>query len=183
MRALRITLILMGVVLGLWAVIDFYLGPSKGSQFDEAVYPTRTGDLKVSAFNEQARINFVPGAYYDFAFTPKDSVDPHFVMVFRHDDPLPIKEAVSFKTFDPEILVVFIGWMMGISHDAGRTWKVWNANENLPGWDCCNYRLIEDVQIDGNGFGVMTFNPIPMRAGAVGEIRSHDFGRTWSKAP
>jgi hypothetical protein len=99
-------------------------------------------------------------------------------MTFRHDDPVPIpRDQVRFVS--DQIGFVFMGWMYAVSTDGGKKWSVWNAEHDLPNWECCNYRLITDVTIAGNGSGVMRLSPIRDRRGEVPELHTSDYGRHW----
>jgi hypothetical protein len=129
---------------------------------------------------ERAEVgNFLNGAYYLFESRSMSENEWHHVMTFRHDDQVGIpKDSTVVK--NSSIAYVFMGWMFGVTTDSGRTWSVWNAKDDLPGWSCCNYRLIRSVDLDGNGTGTMTLNPISGRAGEVPKLYTNDFGRSWT---
>ncbi|MEK6280522.1 MAG: hypothetical protein AABN95_09245 [Acidobacteriota bacterium] len=130
----------------------------------------------VTAYGEEH--SFVPGAYYSFEAV-NGSNNRVQIMTFRHDDPVPInKNGVVF--LDDKIGYVFMGWMYAVTTDGGSTWHVWSADKNLPGWECCNYELIQAVRIAPDGKGTMKLNPIPQRSGEVPELYTNDYGRHWS---
>jgi len=119
------------------------------------------------------------GAYYVFRSAPVGSDNWHDIMTFRHDDPNPIlRDQVRFV--NERVGFVFMGWMYAVTDDGGRTWAVWDAGHNLPNWLCCNYRLITDVQLNPDGTGTMTLNPIQDWRGEVPQLHTRDFGRHWS---
>ena len=129
---------------------------------------------------ERAEVgNFLNGAYYVFDSRSPTDNEWHHVMTFRHDDQVGLrKESVTVKNIS--VAYVAMGWMFAITTDSGRTWSVWNAKKDLTGWSCCNYRLIRSVDLDSNGNGTMTLNPIRGRAGEVPKLYTRDYGRSWT---
>jgi hypothetical protein len=122
---------------------------------------------------------FPNGAYYVFESRSPTDKDWHHVMTFRHDDQVRIPtESVIIKS--TSLAYVSMGWMFAVTTDSGRTWSVWNAESNLPGWTCCNYGLIRSVDLDSGGSGTMTLNPIRGRTGEVPRLYTNDYGRTWT---
>ena len=100
-------------------------------------------------------------------------------MTFRHDDQIGIPQnAVTVQ--DNKMAHVALGWMFAVTRDSGRTWSVWNASKDLPGWFCCNYGLIKNLELAPDGRGTMTLNPIDGRAGEVPKLYTSDYGRSWS---
>ena len=98
-------------------------------------------------------------------------------MTFRHDDPVPInRDGIAF--LDDEIGYVFMGWKYAVTTDGGSTWHVWSADKDLPGWECCNYQLIQDIRIGPEGKGTMKLNRLPHRQGEA-ELYTEDYGRHW----
>jgi hypothetical protein len=123
-------------------------------------------------------LGFVPGAYYVFQFAEVASNDWQEIMTFRHDDPVEIpRDQVRFV--NDQTGYVFMGWMYAVTTDGGRTWSVWNAQQDLPKWDCCNYRLVEDVELSSDGAGRMKIDTIAGRQGEVPELYTQDYGRHW----
>jgi hypothetical protein len=121
---------------------------------------------------------FVPGAYYVFRSAPSASNDWREIMTFRHDDPNPIpRDQVRFV--NDRVGYVFMGWMYAVTLDGGGTWSVWNADTELPKWECCPYGLIGDVNIEPDGTGTMILHPIPKRQGEVPRLHTKDFGQHW----
>jgi hypothetical protein len=142
-------------------------------------WETAKGPLKirVTAYAEENG-GFVGGAYYVFQSAKVGSDDWSEIMTFRHDDPVPIpRDQVRFS--NDQIAYLFMGWMFAVTIDGGQSWTVWNATKDLPHWQCCNYRLIQDVTIAVDGTGLMKLNPIPDRRGEVAELHTTDYGHTW----
>jgi hypothetical protein len=170
-------------VLGLAITIafgyEFLSKPHRGKKIIEAWETTNnTFKISVSAYAEE-KGGFVGGAYYVFRSAAGDSNNWHEIMTVRHDDPVAIpRQQVRFV--NNKIGYLFMGWQYGVTTDGGLTWSVWNAEKDLPGWQCCNYKLIQDIRIAPDGNGTMRLNPIPQRAGEVPELRTKDYGRHWS---
>jgi hypothetical protein len=129
---------------------------------------------------ERAEVGGFPnGVYYVFDSRSPTDNDWHHVMTFRHDDEVGIPtESVIVK--NSSLAYVSMGWMFAVTTDSARTWSVWSAKDDLPGWTCCNYRLIRRVDLDSTGRGTMTLNPIPGRAGEVPRLYTNDYGRSWT---
>ena len=129
---------------------------------------------------ERAEVGkFLNGAYYMFESRSPTDNEWHHVMTFRHDDQVGIPtESVIVKS--SSLAYVAMGWMFAVTTDSGRTWSVWNAKNDLPGWTCCNYGLIRSVDLDSSGSGTMTLNPIRDTAGEVPRLYTSDYGRSWT---
>src|SRR5204863_2841307 len=91
------------------------------------------------------------------------------VMLFVHDDPIPIPHE-NVRNLNDRVAFVFIGWQYAVSADGGHSWTVWTATKDLPNWHCCNYRLIEDVQLGEDGSGCMKLRVIDANRGEVPEL-------------
>jgi len=134
--------------------------------------------IKVSAFPEEHG-GFVAGRYYRFESLPQGGKNWVMAMQFRHDDPVPIpRQNVRFVT--TKTAFVFMGWKYAVTTDGGKQWSIWSAEKELPGWQCCNYALIEDVTLLQSGKGKMILRPIQGRAGEVPELVTSDFGLHWA---
>jgi hypothetical protein len=134
--------------------------------------------VRVNRHAEENR-GVLEGAYYVFQSAPVGSDQWRDIMVFRHDDPVPIPRN-QIRFVNENTGYVFMGWMYAVTTDKGAAWSVWDARQDLPKYyECCNYRLVGDVKIDVDGTGAMRLNLIPGRSGAVPELRTSDFGRHW----
>lgn len=176
------TLVIGVLCLGVAVVLghQFLQRPHQGKKINET-WETKNNrfKVKVTAYAEDNG-GFVAGAYYVFRSAAVDSNNWHEIMTFRHDDPVAIpREQVRFV--NDKIGYVFMGWQYGVTTDSGSTWSVWQAEKDLPGWQCCNYKLIQDVRIAPDGSGTMRLNPIPQRAGEVPELHTRDYGLHWTK--
>lgn len=159
----------------LWILPFFF--PKRSERILET-WDVRRGKSRVVVTAYAEENSFVPGAYYSFEAVD-DSNNRREIMTFRHDDPVPInKNGIAFLNDD--IGYVFMGWMYAVTTDGGSSWHVWSADKDLPGWECCNYELIQNVRIAPDGTGTMRLNPIPQRRGEVPELHTEDYGRHWS---
>ena len=120
MRALRKFL---GSVPGMLSILGILVGsvfliyPRELDKVEEVVYHSQQGELRVSALSEEAFPFFTSfGALYKFDFMSKNSSHWLEIMTFRHDDFPAIKMFVQYKVVHPNILIVFVGWKMAISH-------------------------------------------------------------------
>jgi hypothetical protein len=143
-------------------------------------WETSNGVFRLRVVSHSERFAVVGGGYYFFQSAPAGSDDWKRIMVFRHDDPLPIpREQVRFV--DERTAYVFMGWMYAVTTDAGATWSVWDCVEAAPGV-ACNYGFIKDVRLGRNGSGVMTANRITSRGDAEVHLHTKDYGRHWTLA-
>jgi hypothetical protein len=182
-RPLAIAFVVVALGFGIlvavnWRVALMFLPPRMGAIAE--TWETSNGSFKIRVdrhFEENG--GFVAGAYYVFRSSPTASDAWRDIMTFRHDDPNPIpRDQVRF--LNDRIGFVFMGWMYAVTADSGATWSVWDAGNDLPNWQCCNYRLIADVHLNADGTGTMTLNPIQDRGGEVPQLRTKDYGRHWT---
>jgi hypothetical protein len=134
--------------------------------------------VRVTSYEESGSTT-IAGAYYVFRSAPAGTDAWHDIVVFRHDDPVPIpREQVHLEAEGTGYL--FMGWKYAVTTDGGRTWTIWDATKNLPNWACCNYGLIHGVDLRSDGTGTMHLHPIPGRAGEVPVLCTTDYGRHWT---
>lgn len=175
----RSSLTICLVALGVIGFLTWYTlpGPAeRPSEVADISGPTLT--VRISAYPEKNG-GFVAGAYYRFESRSRDRKDWVTVMQFRHDDPIPIPKE-NAKFLNSEAAFLFMGWKYAVTTDGGKHWRVWNAEKDLAGWQCCNYGLIKQVELSQNGNGKMILDPIPGRRGEVAELFTSDFGDHWS---
>ena len=133
--------------------------------------------IRVTSYAEKNG-SFAPGAHYVFESSPVLTDEWREIVVVQHDDPVPIpRNQVRFV--NERIGYIFMGWTFAVTTNGGSNWSVWRANKDLPDWECCNYKLIEDTAIAPNGSGTMTLSPIPGRKGEVPRLQTRDYGRHW----
>ena len=152
--------------------------PSKGQVLEQWETGNGAFKLRAEAFAEKNG-GFVPGAYYVFSSAPNGAGTWRTVMTFRHDDTVPIPRQ-QLRIMSKNFAYIFMGWMYAVTTDGGMTWTVWDARKDLPNWQCCNYGVIQDVNVRPDGTGEMILSPIPGRRGEVPSVCTADFGRNWA---
>lgn len=170
----------VGLVLIVLAVVgcfQIYDRSHRGAIIEQWHSDNKRLKIRVTAYEEKgANVN---GAYYQFEAASTGSDHWREIMTFRHDDD-PQIPTNQVRYVNDDIGYVFMGWMYAVTTDAGTTWSVWSAEKDLPGWQCCNYKLISDVTIGSDGSGVMKLNPIAGRRGEVAQLRTIDYGSHWT---
>lgn len=132
--------------------------------------------IRITSFGETGA--YLMGTYYVFSAAPNESHSWTEIMTVRHDDRPEIpKNQVRFV--DSTTAYLFMTWMFAITRDGGKSWHVWNAKNDLPGWRCCNYQLITDVHIQPDGSGVMNLAPISRQRREPDALSTKDYGITW----
>jgi hypothetical protein len=168
--------IIMGIIIANGC--EIFRSSTIGKRTDSWEIENSTFRIRVDKHAEEHG-GFNAGAYFIFQSASKDQGNWLRIMVFRHDDPEePIPQG-QVRFVDERIGYVYMGWMYAVTTDRGKTWSVWNAENDLPNWQCCNYNLIQDVSLNPNGMGNMILRPIPGRSGEVPMLRTKDYGRHW----
>lgn len=139
---------------------------------------TDNGTIKIRVTSYQQTGANLNGTYYQFESAFAGSKNWREIVTFRHDDrPKIPMDQVQFV--NDRIAYLFMGWIYAVTTDGGANWSEWNAANDLPNWQCCNYQLIRNVRITADGAGTMTLNPIPQREGEVLQLHTTDYGRHW----
>ena len=173
-----VALIIGGVIVLNWPLVSMIvIGPYAGPVTESWETSGQTFQVRIDMCPEKNAM--VGGAYYVFRSAPKGSDSWHDVMTFRHDDHVAIPQD-NVQFLNDQTGFVFMGWMYAVTTDAGKNWSVWDAGRDLPNWRCCNYGLISDVQLNADGTGTMSLNPIRDRRGEVPLLHTKDFGCHWS---
>ena len=146
-------------------------------------WETSNGVVKIRVDQRAEDLWFfgLPGAYYVFQSSPKESPDTwREVMTHRRDDPGPIpRQSVHFV--NKNIAFIFIDWMYAVTVDGGSNWAIWSARDDLPKWECCDYRVIKDVTIASDGTGTMALEGLRDGQSEVRALKTRDFGRHWTQ--
>lgn len=147
----------------------------KGELFDEYLLVGENFNLRVTAYYEKGFFLPTPGAFYTYQYQIGTGEDWYEITTFRHDDQIVIPRN-QLCSVNSNIAYFYIGWIYGITTDGGKTWAIWDAEKDLDGWQPANYSLIEDIQLSGDGKGIMYLNPIRFSSE---KLLTEDFGRTW----
>lgn len=157
----------------------FFAGRAQGRGAVLEKWQTENKTFKVRVISYEEKGANVNGAYYVFESVAGNSNAWREIVTFRHDDQ-PKIPADQVRFVNDQIGYLFMGWTYAVTTDSGVSWSVWDATKDLPMWQCCNYRLIRDVQLSADGKGTMILNPIPQRRGEVPELHTGDYGRHWN---
>lgn len=177
MKRFKIPLVIAGCLIVIALVAGLFFPPTELGELTERwELAGNTFKIRVSRYAER-RFRLVGGAYYVFESADVNLDRWNEIMTFRHDDPIDIPRDQA-RFVNDQVGYVFIGWMYAVTTDGGRSWTIWDATSDLPNWDCCRYKLIEDVRIMPDGTGKMIINP--KRRGEVPELHTKDYGRHWS---
>jgi hypothetical protein len=141
-RVLQVTAVLVILICALYAL----LLPKRGKVIERWQTGNDAFEIRVTAYSERPSLPGLGGAYYVFESKTVGSDRWVEALTFRHDTPVEIPRD-QVRLVNDQIGYVFMGWMYSVTTDAGATWKVWNAEDDLPGWQCCNYNLIQDVRV------------------------------------
>jgi hypothetical protein len=162
--------------LTLGIIVYCHQTPRPGRQL--GMWETSSNGLRIRIVQYDEEGALLAGTYYLFESAKPGTNEWQQIVMFRHDDRPPIpRDQVRFVGDD--VAFVFMGWVYAVSTDRGASWSVYDATRNLPGWRCCNYGLIKNVDLWPDGTGVMTLKPILGRTGEVSELRTRDYGVHW----
>ena len=142
------------------------------------VFPWQPGEIKLTAYD----IYNVepPSRYYTFTVPRKVNNYETISIIFN----ILLEETVlvnsnQVKILSDKIAYVYLGWMYSVTLDGGKAWHLWDAERNLPGWNCCDSGLIRDVNISDHGNGIMTLRPDPNKPESLIYLHTDDFGQSW----
>jgi photosystem II stability/assembly factor-like uncharacterized protein len=155
-------------------------GPSRiGPKVNER-FETNNGHLRirVTAYAEE-NVVFVAGAYYVFESSAMDSSEWRRILIFRHDDPVPIpRNQICF--LDDRIAYVFMGFTYAVTLDGGKTWSLWKGDQNLGERGDCRYLNPKQVSVAKDGTGLMVLDPLDQKCGSTRYLYTNDYGQHWT---
>jgi hypothetical protein len=138
-------------------------------------------DVRVRIYEEIA--GFIPGGFYFFDSKPGGTTRWRRAVDFRHDGLPPIEPPGVVKVVSDRTAFLYIGWVYAVTTDSGRTWHRWSAADDLAGWSCCNYGVIDSISIGPDGRGTMYLDLIEAAPGTVPELKTDDYGLRWHRVP
>src|SRR5437867_4055752 len=118
--------------------------------------------LTGASFNVRITAYSLPGVipsafYYDLDAVDKDTGKWLNIMTYRFDKQATnLRDQVHF--ISNQVGYVFLGNLYAVTVDGGKIWTRWDAEYDLPGWQCCNSSLIRDVSVTLDGTGTMMVN-------------------------
>ena len=169
----------LAILAGLVGFLVIAIWPRRTSKINER-FETQNSVFKIRVTaNAEGGLGFVAGAYYVFESARVDSSRWREVMIYRHDDPVPIpRDHVRFLS--ENIAYLFMGNMYAITTDAGQTWSIWKApDEIFRGGKYYGYRYPNDIEVSVDGKGRMTIEPMEARSGPSHYLCTTDYGRSW----
>lgn len=173
----QVAIVSLGVVVCLAFSIWYFLIPRMGDRVVD-VYEADNGVFRIRVTAYAEKRGFVSGAYYLFQCSSKSVDDWRKIMVFRHDDAIPIRrDQIHFLAASSAYL--FMGWMYAVTVDGGKSWSVWNAEEDLVGWRCCNYEYLQGVDLGRDGNGIMHLDTNRDVGVKLRCLYTQDYGRHW----
>ena len=119
------------------------------------------------------------GANYIFQVKQGNAENWREIMSFEYDDPIDISKE-NIHLLNENVAYIFFGRRFAVTTDNGRNWKIWDAKKDLPNWECCTYDFIKSVNLLEDGSGTMTLKPDSNKRGEISELKTKDFGKTWT---
>lgn len=120
------------------------------------------------------------GTYYTFkcATKARGYEDTETIMTLRLDTAISLpQESIVF--FNEKTGYVYLGWLFAMTNDGGETWHLWDAEMELPDWQCCDQGLIRSVQILPDGTGSMALQHDLQQPEELTNLRTKDYGQHW----
>lgn len=151
-----------------------------GEEFASFQKENGTFAIKTTALTEKTFFGQTPlgGAYYIFETKARNEVGWREIMVFQHDDPVPINEqAIQFV--NDRIAYAHMGWMYAVTTDGGETWNVWNGHKYPLKKGRMGYNAVQDVKLLENGQGTMRLELIGNDD--LTELHTKDYGLSWTE--
>lgn len=144
-------------------------------------WESSNANFKVSVIACELYPNVEPvGTYYTFSSATRLNGfgNPRIVLTIRQGKVRPIPRE-QVKLISDQIGYVWMGWIYAVTTDGGATWQKWDAELELPDWQCCDPNLIQDVNIAFDGTGMMTLRPDPAQPEKVLVLHTKDYGQHW----
>lgn len=144
-------------------VLEKWNAAGNGMRFKVVAYELLDPDIKPK------------GVYYSF-----EIAEGGLIMSVRLDK----QEAIprdQVRILNDRVAYMFMGWKFAATADGGHNWSVWNAERDLPDWQCCDEALIKEVNISPDGVGKMSLS-------AGGELNqpaillTDDYGLHWYRS-
>jgi photosystem II stability/assembly factor-like uncharacterized protein len=162
--ALRIIIIILvlstGFFLGYMALTS---GLMKGSYATCRASISATTEIKIVA----RRTDDGSGSF-TFMITQDGGQSWKDFMYYEQEDAFNPK-CQNVKLLDKENFWVWMGSTVGITHDGGRTWILWDS-------ECCNYSPIADIRFENTQSGSIVLNLVSYETSS---LITNDGGRNW----
>jgi len=116
---------------------------------------SNSSGIKVSAQREHSRIFGDGSVVFVYLATRDKGNNWAEFMRFYPDESVRTPKCESIKDLDEQNFWVWEGWLLGITHDGGKTWMVWEPRDSWSEWRSYNFDLIMDVQFETPNTGIM----------------------------
>lgn len=167
------TTLALGLVL--WGIYNFSF--ERGAVIDRWEVSNHEFKLCVTAYRERAI--FTPGAFYVFQWAERDSDNWHEILTVQTDEPIPIpREKVRFV--NDRIAYLFMSRYYAVTTDSGRTWNIWDAEQQLPYRQHNLWPSVKEVHLQTDGVGKMSLPPLVDQGEEVPLLHTTDYGRHWN---
>jgi hypothetical protein len=114
------------------------------------------------------------GTYYTFEAKTTDSDDWTGIITLRLDEKISLPTE-NLHVVNEQITYFFFGWMYAVTIDGGKTWKVWDGND-----EASSSGFIERISLTTDGVGQMIYRVNPSGSHIVKHLNTKDFGQHWA---
>ena len=119
------------------------------------------------------------GTYYMFEYFNEKSREWNGIFTFQQPEQVEIPlEHVRIE--NSQLAYIFMGGLYSVTTDGGHTWSFWDAEEDLPIGEARIHDLIQEVQIEANGSGLMKLSRTYGQRTGKAELYTIDYGHHWS---
>jgi len=151
----------------------------KGEELERYVLDGERMNLRVTAYRETGFFVTVAGAFYVLECQTGSGSSWREIATFRHDDQITIPRD-QLRAVNADVAYFYIGWIYAVTSDGGKSWVVWDAENDLPGWQPADYRFITGVELQPDGKGTMRVSTLRF---PYDRLVTDDFGKTWRPMP
>jgi hypothetical protein len=147
------------------------------------VWNTSNGTFKIEAIAYELKGVEPRGIFYAFSCPLPDTNVTGYLDEFMtiRNEKLEMIPRDQVRFVSDQIGYVFMGWIYAVTTDGGKTWSTWDAEKDLPNWQCCDSQLIQNVNIMTEGLGVMTLKLNSWKENENVTLYTKDYGKHWDK--
>jgi len=134
--------------------------------------------IRITAHREQSRLLGKGSRVFVYWVSIDKGITWKEFMKFYPDEPPSAPSCETIRILDMQNFWVWEGWQLGVTHDGGKTWHLWEPKNTWQDWKCCNFGLITDVQFDNPSIGVMILD-IKGYDQSFTTVQTKDGGKSW----
>jgi hypothetical protein len=139
-------------------------------------YLNDTFKVRYRAFDYQ--IVEPKGTYYAFEQYDKEFDEWECIFTLQRDE-VPTEPEAKARVVLEKVAYTFLGWKYAVTVDSGKTWQVWDGEDAIPEWQCCDGNLIQAVQVSKDGAGEMSVQPDKPKP--IFKLYTKDYGQHWNR--